>query len=281
MSRGIKGQIIKINSDLHYVSYKNDVYPCKCRGIFRKNKIIPLVGDYVIFDKDKEVIEEILPRRNEFNRPKVSNIDRAFLITSLVHPDFSLNLLDKLIVLMELSKVEPIICITKEDLMNKEELEDIYNKLDYYKKIGYKVVSNTDLETIEKLLKDKTSVFTGQTGAGKSTLLNKLNPNWNLETGEVSLALGRGRHTTRVVEMFELFGGKVMDTPGFSALDFNQFNKEDIKNAFIEFKQYSCPFKDCMHTNEEECLVKKAVKDNNILESRYNNYLSFIKKDVK
>lgn len=112
-------------------------------------------------------------------------------------------------------------------------------------------------------------------------MLNKLNPNWNLETGEVSIALGRGRHTTRVVEMFDLFGGKVMDTPGFSALDFKNTDKIDIRDAFVEFKNYPCPFKDCMHINEKECVVKQAVKDNNILESRYNNYINFIKKDVK
>ena len=277
----MQGQIIKINSDLHYVSYKDNVYPCKCRGIFRKKKIIPLVGDYVIFDKEKQIIEKILSRKNEFNRPKVSNIDQAFIITSLIHPDFSLNLLDKLIVLMEINKVEPIICITKEDLLDEKSLNYIYKQLDYYKKIGYKVVSNTDLNKIKQLIKNKTSVFTGQTGAGKSTLLNKLNPNWNLETGEVSIALGRGRHTTRVVEMFDLFGGKVMDTPGFSALDFKNTDKIDIRDAFVEFKNYPCPFKDCMHINEKECVVKQAVKDNNILESRYNNYINFIKKDVK
>ena len=208
----MQGQIIKINSDLHFVSFEGKTYPCKCRGLFRKEHITPLVGDYVLFDKDKKLIEEICPRKNEFKRPKVSNIDQAFLITSLVNPNFSLNLLDKLIVLMELHNVEPIICITKEDLVDEDKLNDIKNTLKYYEQIGYKVISNNDLNKIKELLSNKTSVFTGQTGAGKSTLLNRLNPNWNLETGEVSLALGRGRHTTRVVEMFELFNGKVMDT---------------------------------------------------------------------
>ena len=277
----MQGQIIKINSDLHFVSFEGKTYPCKCRGLFRKEHITPLVGDYVLFDKDKKLIEEICPRKNEFKRPKVSNIDQAFLITSLVNPNFSLNLLDKLIVLMELHNVEPIICITKEDLVDEDKLNDIKNTLKYYEQIGYKVISNNDLNKIKELLSNKTSVFTGQTGAGKSTLLNRLNPNWNLETGEVSLALGRGRHTTRVVEMFELFNGKVMDTPGFSALDFIGYTNEEIRDSFIEFKNYPCPFKDCLHTKEEECLVKKAVSDNNILESRYLNYLNFIKKDVK
>ena len=276
----MQGQIVKIVSDLHYVSYLGETYPCKCRGIFRKEHITPVVGDYVLFSKEKYLIEKILPRKNEFQRPKVSNIDQAFLITSLKTPDFSLNLLDKLITLMEINKVEPIICITKEDLVDTDELNSILKTLRYYEDLGYKVVSNTDLLGIKELLKDKTSVFTGQTGAGKSTLLNWLNPNWNLETGEVSQALGRGRHTTRVVELFEDFGGKVMDTPGFSALDFNGVSKEKIRDAFREFKKYPCPFKDCMHTKENECVIKQEVLANNILESRYNNYLSFIGEEI-
>lgn len=272
----MQGQIIKIISDLHMVSDSGEIYPCKCRGIFRKEHITPLVGDYVIFDKEKKVIEKILPRKNEFQRPRVSNIDQAFLITSLVHPDFSLNLLDKLIVLMEVNQVEPIICITKEDITGDVEKNKIYEYLKYYEKIGYKVISNRDLDGLKELIAGKTSVFTGQTGAGKSTLLNFLNPEWQLETGDVSLALGRGRHTTRVVELFELFDGQVMDTPGFSSLDFSSLSKEQIRDAFIEFSHVACPFKNCSHTKESECLVKREVLDNNIMESRYLNYLKFI-----
>ena len=277
----MQGQIIKIVSDLHYVSCNDEVYPCKCRGIFRKEHITPVVGDYVLFSIEKNLIEEILPRKNEFERPKVSNIDQAFIVTSLVNPNFSLNLLDKMLVLMELHNVEAIICITKEDLVPDLELEKIRKTLEYYKSLGYEVVSNQEIDKIKALIKGKTSVFTGQTGAGKSTLLNKLNPNWNLETGEVSLALGRGRHTTRVVELFSLFDGKVMDTPGFSALDFNKYSKEEIRDAFIEFSMYPCPFKDCMHTKEKECIVKQEVISNNILDSRYTNYLNFIGEDKK
>lgn len=277
----MQGQIIKIVSDLHYVSCNDEVYPCKCRGIFRKEHITPVVGDYVLFSIEKKLIEEILPRKNEFERPKVSNIDQAFIVTSLVNPNFSLNLLDKMLVLMELHNVEAIICITKEDLVSDLELEKIRKTLEYYKSLGYEVVSNQEIDKIKALIKGKTSVFTGQTGAGKSTLLNKLNPNWNLETGEVSLALGRGRHTTRVVELFSLFDGKVMDTPGFSALDFNKYSKEEIRDAFIEFSMYPCPFKDCMHTKEKECIVKREVISNNILDSRYTNYLNFIGEDKK
>ncbi len=274
----MEGQIIKIVSDLHIVSYNGKNYDCKCRGKFRKDKIIPKVGDYVIFDSGKKVIEKILPRKNSFQRPSVANIDQAFLITSLRLPDFSLNLLDKLLVLMELHNVEPIICITKRDLLLTNELEKIDEALAYYKKLGYQVIYNTDIDKIKKLLSNKTSVFTGQTGAGKSTLLNKLNPDWNLDTGEVSTALGRGRHTTRVVELFEIENGKVLDTPGFSALDFYEYSNEQIRDGFIEFKDYPCIYKDCMHKNEEECRVKIAVNDNNIMKSRYENYLKFIER---
>lgn len=276
----MKGQIVKISSDLHFVSFENQIYPCKCRGLFRKEHIIPVVGDYVLFHKDKKIIEEVLTRKNVFQRPKVSNIDQAFLVTSLKLPDFSLNLLDKFLVLMELNHVRPIICITKQDLLESEELKKIEESLDYYRSIGYSVIYNTDLSQIKDLLKNKTSVFTGQTGAGKSTLLNKLNPDWNLEVGEVSQALGRGKHTTRVVELFEFCGGKVMDTPGFSSLELTDYSKEAIRDAFIEFSNYPCLYKDCMHTKETECVVKQAVLENHILESRYLNYLSFIGEDV-
>ncbi len=272
----MKGQIVKIIRNMHVVASGDERYECVCRGKIRNQNVTPLVGDYVKFDKDKKVIEEVLERRNFFNRPMVANIDQAILITSLKHPDFSLDLLDKLISWMELHNVEIVICLTKEDLLDDDTLHHIYGIMDYYKKLGYKVVSNKDVDTIKKLLNGKTTVFTGQTGAGKSTLLNKINPLWNLEVGEVSLALGRGRHTTRVVELFTGCCGKVLDTPGFSALDFTQFDKEDIRDSFIEFKEYPCPFKDCMHINEKECSVIKEVERGNILESRYRHYKKLI-----
>ena len=276
----MKGQIVKISSDLCFVNCEDKIFPCKCRGLFRKEHITPIVGDYVLFSQEKKLIEEILPRKNVFDRPKVSNIDQAFLITSLKLPDFSLKLLDKFLVLMELHQVKPIICITKKDLVDEEEYKGIQKYLEYYQKIGYEIVYNTELEKIKELLKGKVSVFTGQTGAGKSTLLNQINPSWNLETGEVSMALGRGRHTTRVVELFDFLDGKVMDTPGFSSLELNGYSKEEIRNGFREFSNYECPFKDCSHTNEKECVVRRAVLENNILESRYLNYLYFIGVDT-
>ncbi len=270
----MQGQIVKIISDLHYVKTNEEIFPCKCRGIFRKENITPVVGDYVLFNKETKIIEKILPRKNIFQRPKVSNIDQAFIITSLKSPDFSSHLLDKFLCLMELNNVKPIICITKEDLV--KDLSNYKEILKYYQSIGYTVVSNTDLSKIKKLIKGKMSVFTGQTGAGKSTLLNKLNKDWNLETNSISEALGRGKHTTRVVEAFSFLDGLVIDTPGFSSLDLNNYSKEEIKSSFKEFSKYKCPYKDCLHTKEKDCAIKQAVLENNIMKSRYLNYLSFI-----
>ncbi len=277
----MQGQIIKISSNRHIVSSNNKTYNTIPRGKFRKDKLIPKVGDYVRFNEKSLVIEEILPRKNTFNRPMVSNIDRAFIITSLVNPDFSLGLLDKFIAHMELQKIDVVICLTKTDLVSRETYDKIKEIMVYYTNIGYTVLTNLELDKIKELIKDKTVVFIGQTGAGKSTLLNKLNPNWNLKTGEVSLALGRGRHTTRNVELYDFLDGKVLDTPGFSALDLSIYKKEDIKYAFREFSNYSCPFRDCSHTKEKECMIKKAVEDGEILKSRYDSYLKFYEEAIK
>lgn len=277
----MQGQIIKISSNRHIVSSNNKTYNTIPRGKFRKDKLIPKVGDYVRFNEKSLVIEEILPRKNTFNRPMVSNIDRAFIITSLVNPDFSLVLLDKFIAHMELQKIDVVICLTKTDLVSRETYDKIKEIMVYYTNIGYTVLTNLELDRIKELIKDKTVVFIGQTGAGKSTLLNKLNPNWNLKTGEVSLALGRGRHTTRNVELYDFLDGKVLDTPGFSALDLSIYKKEDIKYAFREFSNYSCPFRDCSHTKEKECVIKKAVEEGEILKSRYDSYLKFYEEAIK
>lgn len=271
----MQGQIVKISSNRHIVECNGIRYNTIPRGKFRKERLIPKVGDLVSFDEKKLVIEEILERKNTFDRPMVSNIDQAFIVTSLVNPNFSLGLLDRLITLMELHSVRVVICLAKIDLVLEDNYKVIKDFMKYYEKLGYEVVTNQDIDKIKKLIKNKTNVFIGQTGAGKSTLLNKLNPKFNLETGEVSLALGRGKHTTRNVTLYPFLDGKVMDTPGFSAIDFSNYKKEDIKNSFREFSLYNCPFKDCSHTKEEECIVKKAVKDKKILESRYSSYLKF------
>ena len=277
----MQGQIIKISSNRHIVSSDGKTYNTIPRGKFRNDKIIPKVGDYVIFNEKSLVIEEILPRKNTFNRPMVSNIDRAFIVTSLVNPLFSLGLLDKFVTHMELNNIDVVICLTKTDLVSKNEYDKIKKIMAYYSNIGYCIVTNLELDKIKDLIKDNTNVFIGQTGAGKSTLLNKLNPDFNLKTGEVSLALGRGRHTTRNVELYDFLGGKVLDTPGFSAVDRSIYKKENIKYAFREFSNYRCPFKDCSHTKENECMIKKAVKNKEILESRYESYLKFYEEASK
>ena len=274
----MKGQIIKILSNLYFVNCDGNILECHSRGNFRNKNITPVVGDYCIVDIDSKYILEILPRKNFLIRPLVANIDQGLIVTSLKTPDFSTNLLDKLILIMELNNIKPIICITKEDIVDNDLKNEIKEILDYYKKIGYKVFYNYELEEIKKIFKDKTTVFTGQTGAGKSSLFNKLDPNLNFETGEVSIALGRGKHTTRFVELINLFDGKLVDTPGFSSIDLSIYSKENIKNSFIEFNNYECKYKDCNHTNEsiDECAIKKGVLEGKILKSRYDNYLKFI-----
>lgn len=274
----MKGQIVKILSNLYFVNVNGKVYDCHSRGKFRNDNITPTVGDYVIVDLENKYIMDILPRKNTLIRPFVSNIDQGLIVTSVKKPDFSTNLLDKLLVVMEYNNVKPIICLTKYDLLSKNEKKEINKYIKYYKKIGYKVFINNKLFLIKKIFKGKTTVFTGQTGAGKSTLLNKLDKRLNLETGEISIALGRGKHTTRHVELLELFKGKLLDTPGFSSIDFNDLSNDDIKKAFIEFNHYNCKYKDCSHTNEKECEVIKATKKDNLLEERHSNYLKFLQR---
>lgn len=278
----MQGRIIKnISNDYTVQTKTGDVFVCKCRGKFRNMKIIPLVGDEVLFDEENNYILEILPRKNELKRPPVSNISQVMILTSVKHPNFSSYLLDKLITIIEYNCIEPIICFTKLDLLNEEERHEIETIMDYYKKIGYQVYRNTDLEQIKHIFQDKITVFTGQSGAGKSTLLNHLDAQLQLKTSEISYALGRGKHTTRHVELIPLFGGLVADTPGFSALDF-EMDKASIRDQFKEFEMYKeyCKYKDCMHDKEDHCMVKDKVEDGTILKSRYENYIQFIRGDV-
>lgn len=276
----MEGKIIKLISNDYTVLSNNKKYICKSRGKFRKLKISPLVGDQVVFDDINNYILEVKKRKNELVRPPVANIDQAFIITSVKHPNFSTNLLDKLIDIIEFNNIEPIICFTKLDLLNKEEQNDIDMYINYYKKIGYKVFINTQISEIKEQFKNKISVFTGQTGAGKSTLLNNINPNLKIKTDDISYALGRGKHTTRHVELIELENGFVADTPGFSSLEFIDMKDIDIRDNFVEFELYKekCKYRDCMHDKEDECEVKNKVKSGDILESRYQNYLNFIHK---
>lgn len=274
-----KGKIVKSLSDDYTVLKDNVKFVCKARGKFRNQNIKPAVGDDVLFDEKDLVIDEVLKRRNELIRPNVKNVDQVFVVMSLKEPEFSTNLLDKLLAIIQFNDIDAIICITKKDLTSKDEFMKLNEILIYYKKIGYEVVFNNEIEKIKKIFNNKISVFAGQTGAGKSTMLNMIDPSLNLKTGEISKALGRGKHTTRHVELIELAGGFVADTPGFSSLSFEGMEKSDIRDSFVEFNLYrhECEFSDCMHINEEKCMIKKKVKDGVILKTRYENYIKFIK----
>ena len=270
-----QGKIVKLISNDYTVLSEQKLYSCKSRGKFRNMNINPLVGDEVVFDDNNNYILEIKPRKNDLKRPPVSNVDQAVIITSVKEPDFSTNLLDKLLTIIVHNKIKPIICFTKLDKLNDSELKEINKYIDYYKNL-FDVYVNTEIEDIKKIFKNKITVFTGQSGAGKSTLLNNLDITLNLKTNEISHALGRGKHTTRHVELISMYDGLVADTPGFSSIDFNDMSNEDIKNAFIEFNNYNCEYKDCMHNKEKVCLVKDAVSNNEIISSRYENYIKFI-----
>jgi ribosome biogenesis GTPase len=272
----MEGLITKILSDKCYVKTQEEVVICDLRGRIRTQKLLPLVGDKVIFDKEKKVIEKILPRRNELRRPSVSNITQGLIIASLKKPDLDTNLIDKILVELEFNSIKPIICFTKKDLLNKEELESVNNVINYYKKI-YPVYFNDETDKLKKIFKNEITVFIGQTGAGKSTLLNRLDASLELATGEISDALGRGKHTTRHVEIIEILDGMLLDTPGFSALEFPNMMQNEIRDAFIEFGEFPCPYRDCMHIKENDCNVKKAVSEGKIAEFRYQNYLDLVK----
>lgn len=276
----VKGMIVKQISNDYTVFALGEMFVCKARGKFRNMDITPLVGDFVNFDKDTNYILEVLPRKNELVRPSIANIDQAIIITSLKEPNFDSNLLDKLLCIIEFNNIKPIVIFTKADLLSDLELEKFKEYYNYYKSIGIDVYFNDDLEQISKIFKDKVSVFTGQSGAGKSTLLNRLDDSLNIKTGEISLALNRGKHTTRHTSLLKVYDGLVADTPGFSALNFGEMTKGDIRDNFIEFNTYrdKCKYRDCMHDKEDDCEIKDMVKSGNILISRYNNYINFISK---
>lgn len=277
MSKLIEGKIIRIISNLYTVKTNDKEIDCHARGKFRNDKIVPLVGDICKIDEDNKYIMEILPRINYLDRPSIANVDIALIVTSVKLPNLSLNLLDKLISIITINNIEPVLVFTKLDLLEDSEKEDINNIISYYKKINYQVFINTEIDKIKKYLKDKQVVVTGQTGAGKSSLLNKLNENLLLKTDEISTALGRGKHTTRHTEIFAFDNLYIADTPGFSSIDFNNISKEEIRDSFKEFNDFSCKYRDCFHDKENDCSIKKLVLNKEILKSRYENYLEFIK----
>ena len=272
----MEGKIIKIISNSFTVLADKE-YVCNARGKFRNLKIIPLVGDNVIFDSNKKIILDIKPRKNSLIRPPIANIDQAIIVASVKEPNLDLYLLDKLLCLIEFNNIKPIICFTKVDLLNDQ--KEIANLKKYYQNIGYLVYFNKE-ESIKKIFKEKITVIAGQSGAGKSTLLNILDNNLNLQTNNISKALGRGKHTTRHVSLINLLGGWCADTPGFSSLDLREMTLSDIRDNFIEFNLYrdNCAYKDCMHDKEDDCEIKRRI-NKDILKSRYDNYIKLIRKD--
>ena len=275
----MEGRIIKNISNDYVVKVDNELYTCKPRGKFRISNLTPLVGDIVEIDGNNNYIIDIKKRKNSLIRPSVSNIDKAIIVTS-VKPKLDTNLLDKLLVLTMYNNIEPVICFTKLDLLNLEELKEIDNIINYYDSIGYVTVKNTEINKIKSILKNNLSVFVGQSGAGKSSLLNKLDSKLELKTNEISKALGRGKHTTRHVELFEVCEGLVVDTPGFSSLDLSSLSNMDIRDNMKEMFDNldKCKYRDCMHYKEDGCYVKSLVNDNVIMKSRYDNYISFLRK---
>ena len=275
----MEGIIIKNISNDYLVKCHDKDYLCKARGKFRHMKQSPLVGDRVIIDSDNLYILDILSRKNYLFRPSVSNVDQAIIVSSVKRPELDTYLLDKLLTISSYYNIEPIICFTKMDLLDDGEKDNITKYMDYYRKIGYKVVCNDDKEGILGLIKNNITVLAGQSGVGKSSLINRLDSSFELKTDDISLALNRGKHTTRHTELYEINDGYIVDTPGFSDVSFMGMSKMDIRDNMKEMFEgvHYCKYRDCMHIKEDGCYVKEMVNNGKILESRYVNYCSFIK----
>lgn len=286
----IDGIILKGIGGFYYVEAANTIYECKARGIFRKKNNSPLAGDNVRISIPSEgfpAIEEIYPRRNSLKRPPLANIDTLVIVCSTVDPTPNTIVIDKMTAAAVDNNIEPVIVISKSDLKSGTELADIYRKS------GFRVFeySSNDINSaleIRPIFKDKITAFAGNSGVGKSTLLNTLYPQLSLDTGEISEKLGRGRHTTRTVELYKLDGGYIADTPGFSTVDIERFNmieKDNIQYCFPEFKDYltKCKFTSCSHTCEKGCCIIDAVNRGEIPESRHKSYVAMYNevKDIK
>lgn len=283
----IEGIITKGIGGFYYIDTNQGIYECRARGIFRKNKITPLVGDNVkisIVDEDnkKGVLEEIKERETELVRPPISNVNKAIIVFAIKNPNPNLSLLDRFIVLAERECLDIVIVLTKADLATDEELENLKR---IYEMSGYKVIpvsnnENLNIDKVREELKGNIVVFAGPSGVGKSTLLNHIDSKFQLQTGEVSDKIKRGKHTTRHAELLKLeCGGMVADTPGFSSLTLDDIEETELKEYFIEFDEFSdeCKFGGrCMHENEPSCGIKEAVKDNKISKERYESYLQLL-----
>ena len=272
------GIIIKNISNDYTVNCNNINYIWKPRGKLRIKKQTPLVGDIVNIDPENNYILDIQERKNELIRPSVSNVDIAVIVTSVKEPDFDSNLLDKQLTIISYNNIIPVIYFTKLDLLDNQTKEKINNIIKYYQQIGYQIATTPN--DLLKIIEGKIVVLTGQSGAGKSTLLNKIDPSLKLKTDEISYALGRGKHTTRHTELYKTNNAFIVDTPGFSKIDFHNMTNIEIRDNMKEMFDNldKCKYSDCMHIKEDGCYIKKLVEENIILKSRYDNYKTFINK---
>ncbi|CAM2737672.1 ribosome small subunit-dependent GTPase A [Salinicoccus roseus] len=275
----LKGRITKALSGFYYVEAEGAIYETRARGLFRKTKESPLVGDIVTFqveNEDEGYIGEIHERKNALMRPPIANIDQVLIAMSMKSPEFSYYLLDRFLAYAEAHDIEPVIVITKTDLLEDDaSLDEIAS---VYKPIYDIHFTDRDQinEDLQEIFRDKISVLAGQSGVGKSTLLNTLVPDLELNTAEISNALNRGKHTTRHVELVEIGGGLIADTPGFSTIEFTELDKYNLKFCFPDFNSFSeaCKFRECQHINEPKCGVKQAVAEGELAASRYDSYLA-------
>ena len=285
------GRIIKGIGGFYYVETEEQLYSCKARGVFRKKGITPLAGDLVeirLGEDGTGYVEEILPRKNFLTRPPVANIDQLIVVTSVCDPSPNTLLLDEAIAAAEDKEIEPVVVVSKTDLESGEWLRDIYEKagIPFF---AVSSVTDEGIEAVKSLLKGKVTAFTGNSGVGKSSLLNRIDPRLALETGEISQKLGRGRHTTRKVELLKLGDDTyVADTPGFSSISLEQCDlvrKENLQFCFREFEPYrnQCKFPSCSHTCEKGCAVLQAVQEGEIHLSRHTSYVAMYNevKDLK
>lgn len=285
------GIIVKALSGFYYVEADGVTYECKARGSFRKSGVSPLVGDRAEIEKisgNTGVLDKILPRKNAIARPPVANIDKLFIVSSYTNPQPNTLLIDKMTVTARYNNIEPIIVFNKCDMGDFAEWQRIYENAGF-KTYVISAKENIGLEGLKNELKDCISAFTGNSGVGKSSILNNLLGESLIATGEVSEKLGRGRHTTRHTQLYELsFGGFVADTPGFSSfeLDTTDYSlKEKLSDCFCDFNDFSydCKFSGCTHTKEAGCAVLKAVDNCEIEPTRHKSYLQLFEemKDLK
>ncbi len=281
----IEGKIIKGIGGFYYVDDGKDLYECRARGIFRKEKMTPLVGDDVLisivdFENKKGIVEKIKERKSELIRPAIANVDKALIVFAVKNPSPNLSLLDRFIVLAEKENLEVVIILTKIDLDDENVLEEIKNIYqNTYKVIPVSTKEKIGIEKVKEELKNSVVVFAGPSGVGKSSLLNEIDKNFNLQTGDVSEKIKRGKHTTRHAELLKLGeNSMVADTPGFSSLVLDDIEEDELKEYFIEFDKFDeCKFGSrCIHENEPNCSVKEAVKENKIEKKRYDSYIQLL-----